>query len=611
MDQQLITKIKNLREYLKITPLSMAQKLNMSLNDYQAFESGDYILDDNRLLACFKYLKLDNIYEKYVNISEKNGHLIDIDFINSQHFNFGSVVDLLALKNPVKLALTHVDQNQQRRDFTFLDIKNLSSQAANYFEYLGLKKQDKVLLVLKSAYQLWYIIPALHKLGATIVPSVHMLKKHDFDYRIKAANIKAIISLDDDNILKELSACPSFSQVKTKITINSRKAGWHFFDEEMAKFSSNYEVASVDKDDQMAIFFTSGTTKDPKAVVHSFNYPLSHIITAKYWQNVSKEGLHYTLSDSGWAKFFWGKMYGQWLCESPVFAYDYEGKFVSEDLLKVLEYYQVNSFCAPATIYRMLSKSNLNNYDLSSIKEYTVAGERLSLSDYEQFTNVVNKPIRAGYGMTEAALISANFVNNLNDPTSVGTLNPMYETKIGNFENNLHPKNEGELLIKPKKEVGLALGYLKDGQVISPLQDGYYHTSDNVCYTDNTQKSENTQKVMVILGRTDDLFKSSGYKISPLEIEEALYELPFIAECAIVGITDEKDNIRGNIITAAIHLKDKVESTPQLINQIQQYVKSQTGSYKYPRKVLFFEEELPKTTSGKISRAAVKKKILS
>ena len=347
----------------------------------------------------------------------------------------------------------------------------------------------------------------------------------------------------------------------------------------------------------MVIFFTSGTTNLPKGVVHSYSYPLSHIVTAKFWQNVDQNGLHYTMSDSGWAKFFWGKVYGQWLCEAPIFAYDYSGKFIPEDVLQMIEQYKITSVCAPATNYRMFNNLDLSKFDLSSVKDFTVAGEPLEAISYNRFCNSVQNQIRPAYGMTEAALVTGNLINNKNYPNTIGTFNPMYEHLIIDSKfNEVKQGQQGQLIIKPKENVpGILLGYLKDKEIVSPLIDGYYHTSDLVYQDENNNVG--------FIGRNDSVIKTSGYKVAPPEVEELIMELPFIKECAVIGTPDY---LRGSIVTALVVVEDNIEYSEEIVKKIQQYVKSKTSPYKYPRKVVFVSE-LPKTISGKIDRGFIKK----
>lgn len=592
-NEKLVEKIKKLRTLLNISTKEIANKLDMCEENYKAFEDDNYLLSDLKCLKCLNILSMDEIYNKYVNCIEENGNLKDIEFIHDEYFNFGNVVDLLSLTKPNKLALLHIDSNNIERRFTYSDMSKLSNMTANYLTNLGVKKGDKVMLVLKSKYQFWYILLALHKIGAVVVPATHMLKEHDYKYRIDSANIKTIISDANSDIINEIESACSSKNI-TKISVDGNVKGWYNFDDEFTKYSSDFKVEKTNSKDPMVIFFTSGTTSNPKAVVQTFDYPLTHVVTAKYWQNVKQNGLHYTMADTGWAKFFWGKIYGQWLCDAPVFAYDYEGKYNPSLIASMIEKYNITTLCAPSTNYRMFNTIDLKNYNLDCVSDFVVAGELLDKNSYDKFSNRVGKNIRNGYGFTEGGLIFGQFRNNLNNSSSLGTLNPMYEAVIVDSKGN--NTNNGELLVKLKRNnnPGLLEGYLCDGIVKSPLIDSYYHTSDII------KKEENKY---YFISRKDDIIKTSGYKVSPPEVEEIIMELPFVKECMVVGVPD---TVRGQVVKALIVLKNEELKNELLINEIQKYVKNKTAPYKYPRLVEFLNK-LPKTVSGKTDRGKVKK----
>lgn len=591
MNEKLLKKIKQLRELQKISAFSLADRLGISEVTYLGFENGFCTIPDIKISNCLQLLGMDAIYNRYITCTEENNILKDIEFINNNDFNFGDVIDSLASYKPNKLALLHVDNNDICRRFTYEEMSKLSSMSANYLSSLGVKQNDRVMLVLKSKYQFWYILLGLHKIGATVIPATHMLKEHDYKYRIKAANVKTIISDANEVITSEIEKAIIDKDDITKITVDGKKEGWLNFDEEFIKYSSSFETNRVNAKDPMIIFFTSGTTSNPKAVVQTFDYPLTHLVTAKYWQNVNPNGLHYTMADTGWAKFFWGKIYGQWLCDAPVFAYDYEGKYDSNVIASIIEKYGITTLCAPSTNYRLFNTIDLKKYDFSKVSDFTVAGELLDKSSYDKFCNITGKDIRNGYGFTEGGLIFGQFKDSLNDPRSLGTLNPMYECIIDDEENN----NIGELLIKPKDKFGPGIlsGYLCDGEIKSPCIDGYYHTSDEIKKVANQY---------YFLSRKDDIIKTSGYKVSPPEVEEVIMELPFIKECMVLGVPDE---VRGQIVKAIVVLKNEEMDHDMLIKKIQEYVKSKTAPYKYPR-TIEFSESLPKTVSGKTNRGKVK-----
>lgn len=601
MEKALLDKIISLRKILNFPLEYIAAKIGISKKEYQLFEQGNFSLDEHKLSRCLEVLGIGNLYERYVNIEYEDKKFKNINFINSNNYNFGNSIDILGEKIPNNLALLHVDEKEKVRKFTFKDISIASARAANYFTSLGIKKGDRVMLVLKSAYQFWPILIALHKIGAVVIPSTHMLKKKDYEYRINEANVKAIIALNKPNIISEINSCDNIEQIELKISVGGEITGFLNYDNNVINYKTNFKVVDVDKNDPMIIFFTSGTTSKPKGVVHSFLYPLSHIVTAKFWQNVNPNGLHYTMSDTGWAKFFWGKVYGQWLCEAPIFAYDYDGRFMAEDILKMIEKYQITSVCAPATNYRMFNNLDLSKFNLNGVHDFTVAGEPLEQDSYNKFCKAVNNQIRPAYGMTEASLVSGNFINYTNNPQTIGTINPMYEYLIvdSNY-NEVKDQNQGQLLIKSSDNTtGMLLGYLKDKQIISPLIDGYYHTKD-VVYLDEDGNVN-------FVGRNDDIIKTSGYKVAPPEVEEIIMELPYVKECAVFGVPDQ---LRGAVVSAYIVLCENCDDNENLIVQIQNYVKSKTSPYKYPRQINFVKE-LPKTVSGKIDRGQIKKLILS
>ncbi len=595
MKDALVKKIITLKDKLKIPDDYFAYQVGLTPQEYHLLTKNERALNTGELLRSFELLGLDNLYEKYCTIDMSENKFKDINFIDPFSFNFGSYVDLIAQKKPNNLALLHIDCLGVERRFTFRDIRDLSAMSANYFQSLGIKKGDRVMLILRNSYELWPIIIGLHKLGATVVPSTHMLKTKDIEYRIQEANITSIISIYDYQVIDQIEKCSNIDKIKNKICLNGRNPNWYNYDLEVRKFGCNFNPVSVTKDDAMIIFFTSGTTSKPKGVVHNFSYPLAHIPTAKFWHASRKDGLHYTVSDSGWAKFFWGKIYGEWLCEAPIIVDDNLGKFNSDDLLHKLSKYQVTSFCGPATTYRMLLTSDLSKYDLSSISSFTVAGETLAISSYNEFCKQVNNEIRVAYGMTEAAMLTGNFYNEKNDPASIGSFNPLYEHRLLDNKGNITTE-EGQLIVKPKTEnLGILMGYLQEGKIVSPLKDGFYYTSDIININDNGKA--------VFIGRNDDMIKTSGYKVAPAEVEEVLMELPSIKECAVIGTPDA---IRGMVVTALVVLNEQWEESAELKDQIQKYVKIKTSSYKYPRRIIF-TKELPKTISGKIDKGLIKK----
>ncbi|MBQ7044456.1 MAG: AMP-binding protein [Clostridia bacterium] len=538
------------------------------------------------------------VCEKFIEATEdENGRLVKIDFNNEDNFNFAfDIVDNIGRKSPDKRAMVHLDKNKTERIFTYKDIKEHSSQAANYFKSLGIKKGDTVMLVLKRHYQFWFAILGLHKIGAIVIPATNLLVQHDFEYRFKAANVSTIIcTADGDTAHQAELADAVVGSLKNKIIVGGTRDGWHNFDEEYCLFSRRYrrEEDAPCGNDPMLMFFTSGTTGYPKIATHSFKYPLGHYITAKYWHCVSKDGLHFTISETGWGKALWGKLYGQWLCEGAVFTYDFD-RFDAADILPMFAKYQISTFCAPPTMYRMLIKEDISKYDLSSIKHATVAGEALNPEVFKQFYNATGLTLMEGFGQTETTLSIANLVGTNPKPGSMGKPVPLYDVQIMRPDGTPAELGEtGEICIKTSDKVpcGLFLGYyLNDEKTRDVWYDGYYHTGDTAWADEDGY--------FWYVGRIDDVIKSSGYRIGPFEIENVIMELPYVLEC---GVSAAPDEIRGQVVKASIVLTPGTEPTDELKKEIQTYVKKHTAPYKYPR-IVEFRKELPKTISGKIIR---------
>jgi len=539
------------------------------------------------------------VCEKFIDTTEdEKGSLTAIDFNNADTFNFAfDVVDNIARKSPTKRALLHIDRDFTERTFTFKDIKDYSNQAANYFLSLGIKKGDKVMLVLKRHYQFWFAILGLHKIGAVAIPATNLLLDHDFEYRFTAANVSAIICSADGEITNEVDkANEKAKTLVNKIVVGGHKDGWRNFDEEFCRFSRRYkrEENAPCGDDPMIMFFTSGTTGYPKIAMHSYKYPLGHFITAKYWHGVSKDGLHFTISDTGWGKALWGKLYGQWLCEGSVFVYNFD-RFNAADILPMFKKYNITTFCAPPTMYRMLIKEDLSKYDLSSIKRATIAGEALNPEVFKQFYMATGLELMEGFGQTETTLSIANLAGMRPKPGSMGKPTPLYDISILRPDGTQADIGEtGEICIKTSEKIpcGLFLGYyLNQEKTDEVLHDGYYHTGD-VAWKDE-------DGYFWYIGRVDDVIKSSGYRIGPFEIENVIMELPYVLEC---GVSAAPDEIRGQVVKASIVLTKGTEPTDELKKEIQTYVKKHTAPYKYPR-IVEFKESLPKTISGKIIRS--------
>ena len=538
--------------------------------------------------------------QKFVHaVEDEKGALKSLTFEHADEYNFAfDTVDAIAAKYPDKLAMLHLDHNKVERRFTFTDMSKASNRAANYFKSLGIKKGDRVMLVLKRHYQFWFAILGLHKLGAIAVPATNLLQEHDFTYRFNAAGISAILCTADGDVAHQVDLAEKDSPtLKTKILVGGSREGWHNFDEEYTMFRSSFPrtADSPKGDDLMLMFFTSGTTGYPKIAAHSYKYALGHYITAKYWHCVHSDGIHFTISETGWGKALWGKLYGQWLCEGAVFTYDFD-KFDAADILPLFKQYNITTFCAPPTMYRMFIKEDLSKYDLSSIRHATTAGEALNPEVFRQFEAQTGLQIYEGFGQTETTLTIGNLVGNAQKIGSMGKPIPTYDLVLVDADGNEVPRGEnGEICIRTNTEkgvpCGLFAGYYRDeAQTQDVWHDGLYHTRD-VAWQDE-------DGYLWYVGRADDVIKSSGYRIGPFEIESVIMELPYVLEC---GVSAAPDEIRGQVVKASIVLVKGTEGTEELKKEIQNYVKKHTAPYKYPR-IVVFRDELPKTISGKIIR---------
>ena len=538
------------------------------------------------------------ICDKFITTTvDENGVCDGIEFHNEDKFNFAfDIVDEIGRAYPEKVAMIHIAEDMTERKFTFKDIKEYSSQAANYFKSLGIKKGDRVLLVLKRNYQFWFAILGLHKLGAIAIPATNQLVPHDYEYRFNSAGVSAVVVTADgkatDYVDEAQKNCPT---LKTKIIANGSKEGWHNFDEEFGLFSRRFvrDEDSACGDDPMLMLFTSGTTGYPKIATHSHKYPLGHFITAKYWHCVQRDGIHFTISETGWGKALWGKLYGQWLCESCVFVYDFE-RFDASKILPMFAKYNITTFCAPPTMYRMLIKQDISQYDLSSIVHATTAGEALNPEVFKQFEKSTGLRIHEGFGQTETTLSIATLNGTAIKIGSMGKPTPLYDVDIVDPDGRPVADGEtGEIVIHTDSSVpcGLFLGYYNNEEATNEVyHDGLYHTGDTAWRDEDGY--------LWYVGRVDDVIKSSGYRIGPFEIENVIMELPYVLEC---GVSAAPDEVRGQVVKASIVLTKGTEPTEELKKEIQEYVKKNTAPYKYPR-IVVFRDELPKTISGKIMR---------
>ncbi|MDR2267235.1 MAG: AMP-binding protein [Christensenellaceae bacterium] len=540
----------------------------------------------------------DAIYNKFVScIYDDNNTLTKLDFHPPKNFNFAyDVVDAIADKKPNKPAMLWVSADKKERLFTFGEMKRLSDKCANFFLSSGIKKGDKVMLVLKRYYQFWPAVLALHKIGAIAIPATHLLLKKDFVYRINAAGVKAAVITTDGGTIEECeSAISEAPSLKIKISSGpNKRLGWLDLDSGIENASEKLARIKNNIEDTMIMYFTSGTTGYPKITVHSHKYPLGHFSTAKFWHCVDPDGIHLTISDTGWAKSVWGKLYGQWLCEACIFTYNFE-RFNAADILEMFERYNITTFCAPPTMYRFFIKEDLSKYNLSSLKHATIAGEALNPEVYEQFYKATGLKLREGFGQTETTLTIFNRPGSEPKPGSMGIpFSPQYHIELVDTEGKpVETGVTGEIVIITDKETpyGMFCGYYEDpAENANAWYNNIYHTGD-IAWRDE-------DGYIWYVGRIDDVIKSSGYRIGPFEVESVIMELPYVLECAVTGVPDET---RGQIIKATIVLVKGTPASEDLKKEIQTYVKEHTAPYKYPR-VIEFIDALPKTISGKIMR---------
>ena len=544
--------------------------------------------DSFQKLLCHKFLHAEE---------DENGALKHLTFEGTEEYNFAfDTVDAIARRSPDKLAMIHIANDMTERRFTFKDIKDASSQSANYFKSLGIKRGDRVMLVLKRHYQFWFAILGLHKLGAIAIPATNQLVEKDFVYRFTAADVSAVICTADGDTAHQVELAEAAAGMKlTRILAGGAREGWHNFDEEYGLFSRRFERASDAPcgSDPMLMLFTSGTTGYPKMAMHSYKYALGHYITAKYWHLCERDGLHFTISETGWGKALWGKLYGLWLCEGAVFTYDFD-RFDAEKILPMFAKYNITTFCAPPTMYRMLIKQDLTKYDLTSIHHATTAGEALNPEVFYKFEQATGLRIAEGFGQTEMTLGIANLVGTQLKPGAMGKPVPGYGIDLVDPDGNpVADGINGEIVIRtdPRPTCGVFLGYYRNQEATDAVwHDGMYHTGD-LAWRDE-------DGYYWYVGRADDVIKSSGYRIGPFEIESTIMELPYVLEC---GVSAAPDEVRGQVVKASIVLVPGTEGTEALKKEIQNYVKKRTAPYKYPR-IVVFRDELPKTISGKIIR---------
>jgi len=519
-----------------------------------------------------------------------------------ENFNFAyDVVDRYAEIEPDKVALVWCNDHGEEKRITFGELQELSRRAASFFTGEGIKKGDTVMLTLKARYDFWYALLGLHRIGAIAIPATHMLKEKDIIYRIREADIKMVVCIAEDGVPEVFDGAIAElgSDTKKVLVGDTDRDGWINLRKEIMKLPGDFERPEdcAGGDDTLIVYFSSGTTGMPKMIEHDHTYPLGHIITAKYWQNVREDGLHYTVADTGWAKAMWGQIYGQWIAGSAVFVYDYD-RFDPEKMLEKLEKYDITTFCAPPTIYRFLIKEDLSRYDLSGIEYAVTAGEPLNPEVFERFREHTGLQLMEGFGQTECVVCIANFPWMEPKPGSMGKPSPGYHVEL--VDRNGDPVDvgeEGEIVIRTAegKPLGLFNGYYRNPEKTSEVwHDGYYHTGDTAWMDEDGY--------MWFVGRTDDIIKSSGYRIGPFEVESAIISHPSVLECAVTGYPDP---IRGQVVKATIVLARGYEPSEELKKEIQDHVKRVTAPYKYPR-IVEFVDELPKTISGKIRRVEIR-----
>ncbi len=522
-----------------------------------------------------------------------------------ENFNFAyDIVDRYASLAPEKRALVWCDDLGEEKIFNFKEISEKSKQTANYLVKHGIKKGDTVMLILRRRYEFWYFILALHRIGAIAVPATNQLLTKDLEYRTNAAQIKMIVSYDDEPVQERIEAAmPASPSVKELVTVGKARKGWQTFYDEIDSLSSEFERPTGENathnDDIMLLYFTSGTSGNPKMVEHNFAYPLGHIVTAKYWQNVIDDGLHLTVAETGWAKSVWGKLYGQWICGSAVMVYDML-TFMPSRMMNVISKYHVTTFCAPPTTYRFLVKADVKKYDISALKYIVTAGEALDPELFEEVYRFTGLRMFEAFGQTEATVMIGNFPGMTPKPGSMGKSAPGYDIEIVRPDGTkCEPNENGSIIIRLDKgrPFGLFAGYYKNQELTEKaFENGVYNTGD-VARVDE-------DGYIWFVGRNDDVIKTSGYRVSPFEVESALLQHPAVLECAVTGVPDER---RGQAIKATIVLNDGFEPSRQLQLEIFAFMKQKTAVYKRPR-IIEFVKELPKTISGKIRRVEIREK---
>jgi len=522
-----------------------------------------------------------------------------------ENFNFAfDIVDEYARLCPEKRALVWCNDKGEEKQFSFGEISRLSKKLAASLYKMGIRKGDFVMLIMKRRAEYWITYPALHRLGAVAIPATHMLTKKDVVYRNNAAGVKMIIAAQDENILEHVDAAMADSPtLEHRVLLGGVREGWESFDELLSEGDEGFvPPVRAGGDDPMLMFFTSGTTGMPKMVLHDFNYPLGHIITAVYWHKVLDDGLHISVADTGWAKCGWGKCYGQWIAGSAQFVYDYDGKFNPMNLITAVSRHGVNTFCAPPTIYRSLVKQDLSEIDFSSFTHFTTAGEPLNPEVFRRWREISGHRIFEAFGQSEGTPILGTYYFMEPKEGSTGKPNPLLNVDLVDEQgNSIGTGEEGLIVLRvgDGKPAGLFCGYYKDPEKTAEVwKNGLYYTGD-VAWRDE-------EGFYYFIGRSDDVIKSSGYRIGPFEVESALMEHPAVLECAVTGVPDIEGD-RGQLVKATVALVKGWEPTEELKKELQNHVKRITAPYKYPR-IIEFVEEIDKTISGKMKRKAIRER---
>lgn len=540
-----------------------------------------------------------SIYQKFCKeVTDNEGNLKSISLDYPENFNFGyDVVDAVADIEPQKTALVWCNTENQEHIFTFSDVKKFSNQMANVFKKSGLKRGDRVMVVLKRHYEYWFATVALHKLGITMIPATHMLTVNDLVYRIKASKVSAIVCTAQNDVPEKIKSALEKAQTTCTLwTVQTNAEGFRNLTDEMQSASDELSRAETHVTDHMLLYFTSGTTGYPKGVIHDFSYPLAHIVTAKYWHQAVDGGLHFTVAETGWAKASWGKIYGQWLIGSAVMVYDFDN-FDPKQLTSVINKYGVTSFCAPPTVYRYLVRKGIP--DMPSLKHASTAGEMLAPEVFRLFTERTGLPLCEGYGQTETTLLMGNFKGQTPVEGSMGTISPFYNIELRGKNGEPTPVGEiGEVVIVPPqhgRQVGVFCDYLDNKEQYDYVwRGGVYHTGD-AAYMDENGR-------YWFHGRFDDIIKTGGFRVGPYEVENVLMEHPAVTECSVIGVPDA---LRGQAIKAVIILSQGFEASKELEKEIKDFCNSKLAEYKWIR-IIEFTKEMPKTISGKIRRTELR-----